>query len=135
MKVTVIRIFYLVNFLRSLLIYDVVLFTVSLDLNKSKKHELKFIYLLLKCWDFKFWKAQIYICYLYSWFTNFLIMIYLRVVIKPYSTFQLIIPSTSKQYMSDKIPYVFRQNTEFLYLTGCQEPDTCVVITTGNCTR
>lgn len=34
--------------------------------------------------------------------------------------------------MSDKIPYVFRQNTEFLYLTGCQEPDCCVVITTDS---
>lgn len=30
--------------------------------------------------------------------------------------------------MSDKIPYVFRQNTEFLYLTGCQEPDSCLVL-------
>ncbi|XP_018576611.1 probable Xaa-Pro aminopeptidase 3 isoform X2 [Anoplophora glabripennis] len=41
----------------------------------------------------------------------------------------IVIPAASKQYMSDKIPYVFRQNTEFLYLTGCQEPDCCVVIT------
>lgn len=39
------------------------------------------------------------------------------------------IPAASKQYMSDKIPYVFRQNTEFLYLTGCLEPDCCVVLT------
>lgn len=31
--------------------------------------------------------------------------------------------------MSDKIPYVFRQNTDFLYFTGCQEPDCCVVLT------
>ncbi|KAK9880386.1 hypothetical protein WA026_010268 [Henosepilachna vigintioctopunctata] len=31
--------------------------------------------------------------------------------------------------MSDKIPYFFRQNTEFLYLTGCQEPDSCLVLT------
>ncbi|XP_050293898.1 xaa-Pro aminopeptidase 3-like isoform X2 [Anthonomus grandis grandis] len=44
----------------------------------------------------------------------------------------IIIPSTSKKYMSDKIPYVFRQNTDFLYLTGCQEPDTCAVITAGS---
>nr|XP_023028066.1 probable Xaa-Pro aminopeptidase 3 [Leptinotarsa decemlineata] len=43
----------------------------------------------------------------------------------------IVIPAASKQYMSDKIPYVFRQNTEFLYLTGCQEPDCCVVITVG----
>lgn len=34
--------------------------------------------------------------------------------------------------MSDKIPYVFRQNTDFLYFTGCQEPDCCVVLTTGD---
>lgn len=30
--------------------------------------------------------------------------------------------------MSDKIPYVFRQNTDFLYLSGCQEPDSCLVL-------
>lgn len=41
----------------------------------------------------------------------------------------IVIPAASKQYMSDKIPYVFRQNTEFLYLTGCLEPDCCVVLT------
>lgn len=43
----------------------------------------------------------------------------------------IVIPAATKQYMSDKIPYIFRQNTEFLYLTGCQEPDCCVVITTS----
>lgn len=31
--------------------------------------------------------------------------------------------------MSDKIPYFFRQNTDFLYLTGCMEPDCALVIT------
>lgn len=31
--------------------------------------------------------------------------------------------------MSEKIPYFFRQNTDFLYLTGCTEPDGCLVIT------
>lgn len=41
----------------------------------------------------------------------------------------IIIPASNKKYMSDKIPYVFRQNTDFLYLTGCQEPDCCLVIT------
>lgn len=35
----------------------------------------------------------------------------------------IIIPAAPKSYMSDKIPYVFRQNTDFLYFTGCQEPD------------
>ncbi|XP_030759104.1 xaa-Pro aminopeptidase 3 isoform X2 [Sitophilus oryzae] len=43
----------------------------------------------------------------------------------------IIIPSANKQFMSDKIPYIFRQNSDFLYLTGCQEPNTCVVITTS----
>ncbi len=30
--------------------------------------------------------------------------------------------------MSDKIPYVFRQNSDFLYLTGCLEPDSILVM-------
>lgn len=34
--------------------------------------------------------------------------------------------------MSDKIPYVFRQNTDFLYFTGCLEPDCCVVLTVND---
>ncbi|XP_035742435.1 xaa-Pro aminopeptidase 3-like isoform X1 [Vespa mandarinia] len=41
----------------------------------------------------------------------------------------VIIPSSSKVYMSEKIPYVFRQNTDFLYFCGCQEPNTILVIT------
>ncbi|CAH0552675.1 unnamed protein product [Brassicogethes aeneus] len=41
----------------------------------------------------------------------------------------IVIPAATKQYMSDKIPYVFRQNSEYLYLTGCQEPDGCLIIT------
>lgn len=40
----------------------------------------------------------------------------------------MVIPSASKKYMSDKIPYVFRQNSDFLYLTGCLEPDTVLVM-------
>ncbi|XP_031844145.2 xaa-Pro aminopeptidase 3 [Nomia melanderi] len=44
----------------------------------------------------------------------------------------IVIPSSSKVYMSDKIPYVFRQNTDFLYFTGCQEPDSILVITAKN---
>ena len=44
----------------------------------------------------------------------------------------VIIPSSSKVYMSGKIPYVFRQNTDFLYLTGCQEPDSILVIIAKN---
>lgn len=30
--------------------------------------------------------------------------------------------------MSDKIPYVYRQNSDFLYLTGCLEPDSILVL-------
>lgn len=37
--------------------------------------------------------------------------------------------------MSDKIPYVFRQNSDFLYLTGCLEPDSCLVVTTDSTTK
>ncbi|XP_034950313.1 xaa-Pro aminopeptidase 3-like [Chelonus insularis] len=40
----------------------------------------------------------------------------------------IIIPSATKVYMSDKIPYFFRQNTDFLYFTGCQEPDSILLI-------
>lgn len=30
--------------------------------------------------------------------------------------------------MSGKIPYVFRQNTDFLYLTGCLETESCLLL-------
>lgn len=30
--------------------------------------------------------------------------------------------------MSEKIPYFFRQNSDFLYLTGCMEPDSIFVL-------
>lgn len=30
--------------------------------------------------------------------------------------------------MSDKIPYVFRQNSDFLYFSGCLEPDSVLTI-------
>jgi len=41
----------------------------------------------------------------------------------------VVIPASSKVYISDKIPYVFRQNTDFLYFSGCQEPDSILVLT------
>lgn len=41
-----------------------------------------------------------------------------------------IIPSAAKQYMSYDIPYPFRQNTEFLYLSGFQEPDSLLLMHT-----
>ncbi|KAJ6637107.1 Xaa-Pro aminopeptidase 3 [Pseudolycoriella hygida] len=47
---------------------------------------------------------------------------------KKYSTHLIVIPSASKKYMSDKIPYVFRQNSDFLYFTGCQEPESVLVL-------
>lgn len=30
--------------------------------------------------------------------------------------------------MSDKIPYVFRQHSDFFYLSGCLEPDSTLVL-------
>jgi Xaa-Pro aminopeptidase len=41
----------------------------------------------------------------------------------------VVIPSAAKVYMTEKIPYVFRQNTDFLYLSGCLEPDSALVLT------
>nr|XP_037286975.1 xaa-Pro aminopeptidase 3-like [Rhipicephalus microplus] len=40
----------------------------------------------------------------------------------------VVVLSATKAYMSDKIPYPFRQNSDFLYLTGFQEPDSALVI-------
>lgn len=43
-------------------------------------------------------------------------------------TLLVVIPSSYKKYMTEKIPYVFRQNSDFLYLTGCMEPDSILVL-------
>lgn len=40
----------------------------------------------------------------------------------------VILPSSRKKYISGKIPYVFRQNSDFMYLTGNKEPDSCLVL-------
>lgn len=40
----------------------------------------------------------------------------------------IVIPAACKQYMSDKIPFVFRQNTDFYYLTGCHEPAAALIL-------
>jgi len=40
----------------------------------------------------------------------------------------VIVPSSPKVYMSGKIPYVFRQDSDFFYLTGCLEPDAILVL-------
>ncbi|KAH8270728.1 hypothetical protein KR044_012691 [Drosophila immigrans] len=41
----------------------------------------------------------------------------------------LVIGASAKKYMSGKIPYVFRQSSDFYYLTGCLEPDSILVLT------
>ncbi|KAH8273764.1 hypothetical protein KR026_007615 [Drosophila bipectinata] len=41
----------------------------------------------------------------------------------------VVVGAASKKYMSGKIPYVFRQNSDFYYLTGCLEPDAVLLIT------
>ncbi|CAK1548077.1 unnamed protein product [Leptosia nina] len=45
-----------------------------------------------------------------------------------HKTHVIVIPGSRKQYMSDKIPYVFRQNSDFFYLTGCLEPSAILVM-------
>lgn len=40
----------------------------------------------------------------------------------------ILVPSSPIHYMTEKIPYVFRQNTDFRYLTGCLEPDSALLI-------
>ncbi|XP_060664287.1 xaa-Pro aminopeptidase 3 [Drosophila nasuta] len=41
----------------------------------------------------------------------------------------LVIGAAAKKYMSGKIPYVFRQSSDFYYLTGCLEPDAILMMT------
>lgn len=41
---------------------------------------------------------------------------------------QVIIPAAEKKYMTGKIPYFFRQNSDFFYLTGCLEPESVLVL-------
>lgn len=41
----------------------------------------------------------------------------------------VVIPAATKSYISEKIPFVFRQNSDMLYLSGCLEPDTIIVLT------
>ncbi|PRD28031.1 UNVERIFIED_CONTAM: Xpnpep3 [Trichonephila clavipes] len=40
----------------------------------------------------------------------------------------IVIPSGSVVFMTENIPYFFRQNTDFLYLCGFKEPDSVLVI-------
>ena len=47
---------------------------------------------------------------------------------KPCERHLVVIPSATKTYMSHDIPYFFRQNTDFLYLCGFQEPDSVLLL-------
>lgn len=40
----------------------------------------------------------------------------------------VIVPSATKLFMAEGIPYVFRQNTDFLYLSGFLEPDSILLM-------
>lgn len=40
----------------------------------------------------------------------------------------IVIPSGTKKFISASIPYVFRQNSDFLYLSGCLEQDSILVL-------
>lgn len=42
----------------------------------------------------------------------------------------VVIPSNPTKHMTIDVPYPFRQNTDFLYLTGFQEPDAVLVLQT-----
>ncbi|XP_030378754.1 xaa-Pro aminopeptidase 3 [Scaptodrosophila lebanonensis] len=44
-------------------------------------------------------------------------------------THMLLVSGATKKYMSGKIPYVFRQSSDFYYLTGCLEPDAVLMLT------
>ena len=43
-----------------------------------------------------------------------------------------VFPSACKVYMTNDIPYPFRQNSDFLYLSGFQEPNSVLVIHSSN---
>ena len=44
----------------------------------------------------------------------------------------VIIPSSPKVFMTNDIPYPFRQNTDFLFFCGFQEPDSVLVLTANH---
>lgn len=45
-----------------------------------------------------------------------------------YQSHLVLVPAAKRSFMVDKIPYFFRQDTDFRYLTGCLEPDCLLVI-------
>lgn len=40
----------------------------------------------------------------------------------------ILFPAAKHHYMTNDIPYVYRQNSDFSYLTGCQEPDSLMAL-------
>ncbi|XP_033632263.1 xaa-Pro aminopeptidase 3-like [Asterias rubens] len=46
------------------------------------------------------------------------------------SNHAVVVLAADKKYMTDGIPYPFRQSTNFLYLTGFQEPDSALILET-----
>lgn len=53
---------------------------------------------------------------------------YSSVNLSTVKTHLIVIPSGNKKYISASIPYVFRQNSDFLYLSGCLEVDSILVM-------
>ena len=47
---------------------------------------------------------------------------------KPDQRHLLVLPSAKRQFMIDNIPYSYRQDTDFRYLTGCLQYDTVLVV-------
>ena len=52
---------------------------------------------------------------------------------KPGRPVVALVPSAGKLYMAPDVPYPFRQNSDFLYLCGFQEPDSVLVLTNIGC--
>lgn len=48
------------------------------------------------------------------------------------NNFIAIIPSAMTSFMAPDVPYTFRQNSDFLYLTGFKEPNSVLVISKTN---
>jgi hypothetical protein len=40
----------------------------------------------------------------------------------------IFIPASRKKYMSENIPYPFRQNSQFLYLSGSFDPESFIIL-------
>lgn len=53
---------------------------------------------------------------------------YSSINLKTVKNHLIVIPSGTKKFISATIPYVFRQNSDFLYLSGCLEQDSILVM-------